>query len=140
MQSNQNSLDTVQAKGPEDELWTWLEQDALKRVLSSREGRRFVMFLLGKCGITLNPFTGQDSATNFNCGRHSVATTLIADIDAVDPDAYLIMQREHKEDKQYVNTIAANRRNNNGRGTSGNVNPASEFNSIAALTGGDSKQ
>ena len=89
-------------KTPE-ELRQDLERDAFKTVLSTRAGRRFLWQLLGDCGLTKNPFTGDNNATNFNCGRQSVATDLLVKIDAYDPSAFTQMSREAKEEETYAN-------------------------------------
>lgn len=80
-----------------------LDTDALRQVVMTRLGRRFIYQLMQKAGMDGNPFTGEINSTNYNCGRKSVASDLKADIEAINRDAYILILREAKEDDDYVN-------------------------------------
>ncbi|MDA8231577.1 MAG: hypothetical protein M0006_09585 [Magnetospirillum sp.] len=70
---------------------------AFKAVMATPEGRRYVWWLLERCGVFRTSFTG-DSATFFNEGQRNVGLTLLGDIHAVCPEHYLTMLTEAEED------------------------------------------
>lgn len=80
-----------------------LENEALRSVLNSRAGRRFIYRLMQRSGIDGMAFTGDNNITNFNFGRQSVAADLKADILAINGEAIILMMREAREDEKYVN-------------------------------------
>jgi hypothetical protein len=70
---------------------------ALKTVMSTREGRRYVWWLLDQCGVFRTSFTG-NSTTFFNEGQRNVGLILMGDVNAACPEQYLVMINEAKED------------------------------------------
>ena len=96
-----NNLDEVAKKQSEEETKRKPEDlyfEAVKHVCSTRQGRRFIWNILAKVGTFQNPFTGDNNRTNFNCGRQSIGTELICDVDLVAENAYALMIKESKED------------------------------------------
>ncbi len=70
---------------------------AFKAVMATREGRRYLWWLLDRCGVFRTSFTG-NSTTFFNEGQRNVGLMLIADITTACPEAYIVMLNEAKED------------------------------------------
>lgn len=80
-----------------------LHNDALRSILNTRNGRRFLHGHMKNNGVDGVAFTGDNNITNYNFGRQSVATDLKADIAAINGEALILMLREAKEDENYVN-------------------------------------
>lgn len=74
------------------------ERDDIAFILSTMQGRRFYWQLMAKCGIFEEPFTGNNT-TFFNCGRGSVGRMLLADLNEIAPQAYLLMVEESKREE-----------------------------------------
>jgi len=70
---------------------------AFKTVMASREGRRYVWWLLEQTGVFRSSFTG-NSTTFFNEGQRNVGLMLVADINAAAPELYIVMLDEAKDD------------------------------------------
>lgn len=78
------------------------ELNDIRFVLSERSGRRFVWRYLEEAGIFRTSFTG-NSETFFREGGRNLGLKLLADINEAQPDAYVQMVRESKEDKEKNN-------------------------------------
>lgn len=72
------------------------EQNDLRFILSSEQGRRFVWKQLSLCGVFKTSFTG-NSETFFLEGRRDIGLRLLDDIMSVDPDGFLKMMNEYKK-------------------------------------------
>lgn len=70
------------------------DQD-LKFLLASDQGRRFIWNMLEKCGVFKSSFTGS-SETFFLEGQRNIGLKLMSDIMRVDPDSYLKMIKSNK--------------------------------------------
>ena len=70
-------------------------QAAFMAVMATAEGRRWIWWLLDRCGVFRTSFTG-DTTTYFNEGIRNVGLMVIADINALCPDHYLTMMTEAK--------------------------------------------
>lgn len=70
----------------------------LKWIFSSRAGRRFYWDLMVHCGIFKTSMTGT-SQTFFNEGRRNVGLKLISELNLADPEAYLKMITEEKDEQ-----------------------------------------
>ena len=64
-------------------------------LLATREGRRIVWAKLERCGVFQTSFTSNGSMVMFREGRRDVGLQLLADIQAVAPEAFLTMWREN---------------------------------------------
>ncbi len=71
--------------------------NALRTVMATNQGRRYVWWLLDQCGVFRTSFTG-NSTTFFNEGQRNVGLILMGDINAACPEQYLVMINEAKED------------------------------------------
>ncbi len=71
------------------------EDQDLKFLLSSDQGRRFIWNMLEKCGVFKSSFTGS-SETFFLEGQRNIGLKLMSDIMRVDPDSYLKMIKSNK--------------------------------------------
>lgn len=74
-----------------------LQLSDLKFALSTKPGRRLVWRMLCKCGIYEQSAADSGSWTYFNEGRRSVGLFLIAEIMEVEPESYVLMMKESKE-------------------------------------------
>jgi hypothetical protein len=80
-----------------------VNRESLRAVLTTRNGRRFLWSMFQRAGYGQNAFTFQREATDFNCGRQSVAAELRIEMEAIDRNAYINMITEAQEDNDYVN-------------------------------------
>lgn len=75
----------------------------LRLIMMSQHGRRFILRLLGKCGIMRLSFIngGEEGrrATDFNEGKRSVGNELFVEIDRAAPDMYLRMMEEYNAER-----------------------------------------
>ena len=71
------------------------EDNDLKFLLASDQGRRFIWNMLEKCGVFKSSFTGS-SETFFLEGQRNIGLKLMSDIMRVDPDSYLKMIKSNK--------------------------------------------
>lgn len=72
-------------------------EDDLKWILSDKRGRRFYWRLLADCGVFKSSMTG-NSQTFFNEGMRNIGLKLLADLNDVEPDAYVLMLKESRDD------------------------------------------
>lgn len=71
------------------------EDNDLKFLLSTDQGRRFIWNMLEKCGVFKSSFTGS-SETFFLEGQRNIGLKLMSDIMRVDPESYLKMIKSNK--------------------------------------------
>jgi hypothetical protein len=91
-----NAADQKQVRGAkkkEKEIGIGRAQD-LHAVMSTLEGRRFVWWLLGECGVSATVMRGGPDLVEYNAGKQDIAHMLQARIIKLDPDNYLAMQNE----------------------------------------------
>lgn len=74
--------------------------DALRVVLASKEGRKYIYELIDFCGLHRGGFVSNGSQTFFNEGQRNVALKIFGDVGRVDPNAYLKMIEETKNKKE----------------------------------------
>lgn len=88
-----------------DELTTQWEvndrleiEQAITALLSTAVGRRYLrrLLLFGKVGQ--QPFTPNALTMSFQCGELNVGQQILADILAVNPDGYVLMQKEANDE------------------------------------------
>ena len=70
--------------------------NAFRSVMATAEGRRWIWWLLERCGVFRTSFTG-DNATFFNEGTRNVGLMVIADINALCPEHFATMMTEARE-------------------------------------------
>ena len=80
-----------------------LDQRAEKRLrvlLSTPEGRRWYWERMGKCGVFLK-YIPQDAAlTACFIGMRNVGLDLLEDLNALEPEVFLLMSKEAREDRE----------------------------------------
>ena len=87
---NQIKIDREKNKFKQD-----TEDNDLKFLLASDQGRRFIWNMLEKCGVFKSSFTGS-SETFFLEGPRNIGLKLMSDIMRVDPESYLKMIKSNK--------------------------------------------
>ena len=94
--SDYNASDTRQIKAAQKRSKTEQAMDdgVLLMLMSTQNGRAWMLRLLTWCGISRTPFTGEDAPTNFNCGMQNVGLRLEADLLRACPDQFIFMMRE----------------------------------------------
>lgn len=94
-----NAADPKQVKQAKDdeELLRDQELSDVQVMLSSKEGRRYMLRLLRRCYIYRTSFTG-NSQTFFNEGMRSVGLKILADITEGSPDLYQTMIKEGQKE------------------------------------------
>lgn len=70
------------------------EDNDIKFVMSSEQGRRVVWDLLGRGKVFASTFTADAQVTAFNEGQRNLALSLFSKVMAVCPDLYLTMAAE----------------------------------------------
>ena len=73
------------------------EQD-LKKLLRQKEGLRFIWRQLCAAGIFRPSFSTDALVMSHNEGKRNLGLRLLAEVMAIDPDAYLKMTKMAKED------------------------------------------
>lgn len=94
-----NAADESQVKDRrrKDERLRDIELADVKKLMSQREGRRFVWRMLDRAGVFRTSFTG-NSTTFFNEGMRNIGLIVLADVMAACADQYVVMMNESKED------------------------------------------
>lgn len=94
-----NVADPDQVKRAEREvnLKSRDSRDDIIWILSTTQGRRFLWKVLEQCGVYRNAMTGS-SQTFFNLGQQSIGQSLLAEITAASPEAWVQMMKENKPD------------------------------------------
>ena len=79
------------------------DENDLRAVLRTPEGRRFVWGVLADSGTFQPSYTGEAASTNFNEGKRSVGLKLFKRLLEVKPETYLQMTLERtSEDKAFL--------------------------------------
>lgn len=78
---------------------------ALRELSESANLRFFMMSILTSTGATGTPATGNALETAFNCGVHSVGTTLIGQMHEYDPTLYPTLLMENAVEQQNRNDL-----------------------------------
>lgn len=79
------------------------EQEDIRKVLSTPEGKRVMWRILEFCGLYRNPFSGDGSETGFNCGKQQVAQWLVDECISCHPKAtaeLLINNKLNEDDNE----------------------------------------
>ena len=63
-------------------------------LLATKQGRAWIWWLLGMCGVFKTSFTG-NSTTFFNEGKRDIGLAVLADFTREYPDAYMTMTKEN---------------------------------------------
>lgn len=72
-----------------------LRSQVLAGLMQSTQGRAWIFWLLGRCGIYRTSFAGPDAlAMAFNEGRRDIGLILVAELMKHAPHAYLQMMKE----------------------------------------------
>lgn len=70
------------------------EDGVLAQVLSTIQGRRLMWRWLSLTGLYRNPFSTNALAMAFNAGQQNVGQQLLAEVNRISPEAYVLMMRE----------------------------------------------
>ena len=94
--SEYNASDTkqIRAAAKRSKTEQAMDDGVLLMLMSTQNGRAWMLRLLTWCGISRTPFTGDGDATNFNCGMQNVGLRLEADLLRACPDQFIFMMRE----------------------------------------------
>lgn len=119
-QQEHNPLDlagqerTAATRAEEERLAREKEQNDLRWVMSSKQGRRFMYRLLSEAGLYRLSFNLDNTdplATAFNEGQRNIGLTRLSEITEACPDRYTEMLAEQKEAKDKYANRSADRRN-----------------------------
>ncbi len=72
-------------------------QEALRSIMSSEPGRRWIHALLQKCGPFINPFRTDPLMMAFNCGEMNIGQQLLTELHACSTELYLQMMKENED-------------------------------------------
>lgn len=81
-----------------NELRRIKELSDIRKVLSLAEGRRLYWRLMSRAGAFHSPYTGENNATNKNCGRQEIGFFLLDELLEASPSTFTQMQREAKSE------------------------------------------
>jgi hypothetical protein len=76
-----------------------IEKDDLVFLLSHRQGRRYLWRLMAKCGVYQISAVTSGSTTYYNEGRREIGLNILNEIMEFDPESYLLMIKENKEER-----------------------------------------
>lgn len=76
-----------------------VEADDIRRLMSSKWGRRFVWRLLDAAGVFKLSFNTNAMTMAFNEGNRNYGNRLLADITSLCPERYMEMLKEQKADE-----------------------------------------
>lgn len=74
------------------------EQEDIRWLMHSKQGRRITSRLLGVCGVYRSSFTGDRGQTDFREGMRNVGLILLADVHSLAPEDFVLMLKEHGND------------------------------------------
>ena len=69
--------------------------DQLNEVLQTKSGRRVLWSIMEQSNVFGISYTGEVNSTLFNEGMRSTGNRLLVQIQQANPDAFLLMQKEH---------------------------------------------
>lgn len=95
----------------EERLAKEKEQNDLRWVMSTKQGRRFIHRLLSKAGIWQSSFNTNNAMMAFNEGRRNAGLELLSEITEACSERYTEMLTEQKEAKDRHDNRNADRRN-----------------------------
>lgn len=79
--------------------------EALRHVLKTRHGRRFVYSLLGVCHFGRSAFGGTNEITNHLTGKQAVGEHVMGLLNLTSPEAFSLMVKEANEDEKHDRRI-----------------------------------
>lgn len=74
------------------------DQEDLLALLNSRPGRNYLRKLIAKSGVFLVSADNSGSWTYFKEGKRSIGLEIFNEIMEVSPEAFILMQKEEKEE------------------------------------------
>lgn len=94
-----NAADAKQVKNASEKIKSLKERDLgdVRWIVSTPQGRRFYWKYLKSCHVFETSFTG-NSHTFFNEGERNVGLRLLAELNDADPEAYMKMLLEAKDE------------------------------------------
>lgn len=63
-------------------------EKAFRSMLAAEDGRRVIFWMLERCGIYRDAYSGENNATNYALGGQAPGRRLIEQLDAIDPRLY----------------------------------------------------
>lgn len=90
------SEDQVEKLKARDELKRKQQIEDLKALMGEIGGRTFAWRLLEQCGVYRSSFSSDPLLMAFDEGRRSIGLWLIAELAAVDPSLFALMQQEDR--------------------------------------------
>ncbi len=102
---------TAAKTAEEERLQREREQNDLKWVMGSKQGRRFMHRRLEQAGIWKSSFNTNNAAMAFNEGYRNAGLELLNEIMEACPERYTEMLTEQKEAKDKHDNRSADRRN-----------------------------
>lgn len=73
-----------------------IAREGLRQTMQSEQGRKWLYRALMMCDPFRNPFSSEALEMARRCGEVNIGLQLIADMDEVSPELYLLMMKENK--------------------------------------------
>jgi len=90
-------------------------EKAFRTLLKGEDGRRVIFWMLERCGIYRDAYSGENNATNYALGGQAPGRRLIEQLDQIDPRLYpqllLDMAEIRESDKAEAEARARNMEN-----------------------------
>lgn len=99
---------------------------ACEGLLSTREGRHYLWWLLRIGRVGSQPFTNNALATSFGCGELNVGQQILAHIIEVDPAGYALMIQEKANDDREWRDLNRSRNDDRAAGDYGDSETGSD--------------
>lgn len=93
-----NDRESVDEARLDASLQVQTDQLALKEILQLKSGRRLIWKYLSYCGVFKTSFHPSGSQVYFNEGRRDVGLMILGEMTNADPDAFLQMMKENKQE------------------------------------------
>lgn len=74
-----------------------VREEGLRQTMTSVQGRAWVYKLIEICGPGQNPFSPDALRMAFACGELNIGNQLVAQINALAPELYLVMMKENQD-------------------------------------------
>lgn len=77
-----------------------LQEERLRAVLSTRQGRRWYWDRMGYCGVFLKHIPHDSQSTAHFLGMRNVGLDMLEELNQLEPEVFLQMSKEAREDRE----------------------------------------
>jgi hypothetical protein len=92
--ANEKQLKTAEVRG---RLARDRELNEMRAILATKEGRRWVWRLMGRCKVFSSVYE-QSARIHYNSGQQDIGHYIMAEVMEADPDKFILMGQEHQQE------------------------------------------